>query len=119
MLASEKGEGGVPHQGWSDSCAISATAFLLPLSSRIEFWIVCLSSNICKLPNLFIYCIKLHLFSGKISLQCTHNGLFCCRRRYLGNVPGDIWDLHNPGFHPDTAEWLINNRKIKYVNPLY
>ena len=37
----------------------------------------------------------------------------CFRDAYLGTDSDDVWSLHHPGFHPDTAEWLLTNRKIK------
>ena len=52
--------------------------------------------------------------SFKISCYASNNSL-PHRARFLGTISDDITKLHFPGFHADTAEWLINNRNIKYV----
>lgn len=35
------------------------------------------------------------------------------RKTYLGTDTKDVSLLHFPGMHPDTARWLVKNRKIK------
>lgn len=35
------------------------------------------------------------------------------RKTYLGTDTKDVSLLHFPGMHPDTASWLVKNRKIK------
>ncbi|XP_077995921.1 uncharacterized protein LOC144449280 [Glandiceps talaboti] len=37
------------------------------------------------------------------------------REKYFGTTKEDVSQLHFPGIHPDAAQWLVDNRKIKAV----
>ena len=38
------------------------------------------------------------------------------KKRYLGtDKPGDVADLHFPGYSPEAADWLVKNRKLAAI----
>jgi len=38
------------------------------------------------------------------------------KKRYLGtDQPGDVADLHFPGYSPEAADWLVKNRKLAAI----
>ncbi len=59
---------------------------------------------------------------GAVVLVHTgHGSKYHNRTAYLGYPPllegqtrdeGDVWNLHFPGFHPQAAEWLVEEREI-------
>ncbi|XP_077991576.1 uncharacterized protein LOC144445810 [Glandiceps talaboti] len=37
------------------------------------------------------------------------------KKSYFGTTTADVSKLHFPGIHPDAAQWLVDNRKVKAV----
>ncbi len=63
-------------------------------------------------------------FTNSHALTKTIDRCCCCshvRTDYLGypplpegeaRDPGDVWNLHFPGFHPEAARWLTDERDV-------